>query len=157
MFCYGTTLSARNCWPTSGLSLGPYKTYVTLHRSQEHSCRCFSRCEKVNVRTLIQQRRIFMSWNKLGTFVFRNRISRETGTELIKTHKTPECPGENQDDYDPYLRTTKLSTQKYFIHPTECIAVGSRNKQRLFPCTALTLFCITEMECLLRGRNSVFK
>jgi hypothetical protein len=98
-----------------------------------------------------------MSWNKLGTFVFPNRISRETGTELIKTHKTPDCPGENQNDCHPYLRTTKLSIQKSFIHPTECIAVGSRNKQRLFPYTALPLFCITETEFLLRDMNSVFK
>jgi hypothetical protein len=68
-----------------------------------------------------------MSWNKQGTFVVPNRISQETGTELIKTYKTPDCPEENQDDCDPYLRTTKLSNQKSFIRPTECVAAGSLN------------------------------
>jgi len=74
-----------------------------------------------------------MSWDKLGTFVVPNRISQETGTELTKTHKNPGLSRENNDDSDPNLRSTKLIIQKSFIHPTECFAVRSRNKQRLFP------------------------
>jgi len=98
-----------------------------------------------------------MSWNKLGTFVAPNRISQKTGTELIKTHKTLDCPEKTRTIEIRILHTTKLSIHKSFLHPTECVAVGSRNKQRLFPYTALTLFCITETECSLRGTNSVFK
>jgi hypothetical protein len=42
-----------------------------------------------------------MSWNELGTFVVPNRISQEPGTELIKTHKTLDCPGKTRTNEIP--------------------------------------------------------
>jgi hypothetical protein len=74
-----------------------------------------------------------MTWNKPGTFVVLNRISQDSGTEIIKTHKTLTVPGK-LGRVGLYLRTTEPSIQKSYIQP-----VGSQNKQRLFSCTVLTV------------------
>jgi hypothetical protein len=56
------------------------------------------------------------------------------------------------------LLTSGINTQQFHIVLTLslCVLCGSQNKQRLLPYTTLAdWFCITEVECLLRGTDWV--
>jgi hypothetical protein len=74
------------------------------------SCSCIHICflqkwGSQNVRPHCRKCHIFMTWKKPGAFCVPNRILRDIGTQLSKTHKTGTVP-ENWYEWDAYPRKT---------------------------------------------------
>ena len=122
---------------------------MTRHHSLDYSCRCFLPLwESQNVLTYFHRFRIFMTYNKPGTFVVPNPISQDTGSEFIKTHKTQTVPGKpgrmgsvftyHQTQYSEIIYSPYRMYCCWITAQTAIISSYSND----------WLFCITETECV---------
>jgi hypothetical protein len=76
-------------------SLGPHSTIADLHTFLSLSApptHIFSRCGRVKAFVSIVRNITYYDLENTGAFGAPNRVLRDTGTELFKTHKTGTVP-----------------------------------------------------------------